>query len=516
MLGLGLVVAVIALLLAGTLYGLTAYRSTMGTFFSRLAEQDRAEHLRASIQRMDTKSGADELDRLLAAIEAAKADLQKYEDCLTDTVEHGRDPNNGAIERGYIDSLNKYFDGMEQRAQELRNEAVVRPNSGSTPLSDDPAIRSAINMAAQTANDLIEQIYAAYRQINEDARDHYQTSLWTAIVVSVGGVVLLVAMVRFFYRCLFAPIHALERGAGRLAGGDFEHAIEVHSGDELEDLANAFNNMTARLRDMYGDLARQVNERSRQLVRSERLVSVGFLAAGVSHEINNPLASIAFCSEALEQRLSALLAGTAAGLRDDDREVAAKYLKMIQQEAFRCKSITQRLLEFSRGGERSREPTELAEVVQSVLDVVEHLENRRGKSIVFHPQTRVVAWVNAQEIKSVVLNLVVNALDSMDEGGTLEIALSQRDGQARLEFADTGCGMTPEVLENIFEPFFTRSRTGKGTGLGLSISHRIISAHGGEIEAVSMGPGHGSTFTVCLPLKPADAAEIPKEEALAA
>ena len=94
------------------------------------------------------------------------------------------------------------------------------------------------------------------------------------------------------------------------------------------------------------------------------------------------------------------------------------------------------------------------------------------------------------------LNLVVNALDSMDEGGTLTISLGQRDGMAELIFKDTGCGMTAEVLENIFEPFFTRSRTGKGTGLGLTISHRIITQHGGEIEATSDGPGQGSTFIV--------------------
>ena len=90
-----------------------------------------------------------------------------------------------------------------------------------------------------------------------------------------------------------------------------------------------------------------------------------------------------------------------------------------------------------------------------------------------------------------VLNLVVNALDSMDEGGTLTIRLRQRDGMAEMDFTDTGCGMTQEVLENIFEPFFTRSRTGKGTGLGLTISHRIISQHGGEIEATSAGPEPG-------------------------
>jgi signal transduction histidine kinase len=315
-------------------------------------------------------------------------------------------------------------------------------------------------------------------------------------------------LLRFFYRWVFYPIRDLERGAGRIAEGDFEHRIEVNSGDEMEDLANAFNDMTGRLREMYRDLARQVNERSRQLVRSERLAGVGFLAAGVAHEINNPLASIAFCSEALERRLADVLAAAPRGTAQDtsDRATVAKYLKMIQQEAFRCKEITQRLLEFSRGGERHREPAELGELVQGVLDMVRHLPSCKAKKLVFQPAGRIVAPVNGQEVKSVVLNLVVNALDSMEEGGILTIVLGQRDGMAELIFADTGCGMTPEVLENIFEPFYTRSRTGKGTGLGLSISHRIINQHGGEIEAVSPGSNQGSTFIVRLPLSPAEPA----------
>src|SRR5205085_6941282 len=134
----------------------------------------------------------------------------------------------------------------------------------------------------------------------------------------------------FFYRWMFNPIRSLHQAAGRVAQGDFDHRIEVHSGDELQDLGDAFNDMTSRLQEMYRDLAHQVNERSRQLVRSERLASVGFLAAGVAHEINNPLASIAFCSEALESRLADALPQVTA-----DGEVITKYLKMIQQEAFR-------------------------------------------------------------------------------------------------------------------------------------------------------------------------------------
>ena len=162
-----------------------------------------------------------------------------------------------------------------------------------------------------------------------------------------------------------------------------------------------------------------------------------------------------------------------------------RYLKMIQQEALRCKDITQKLLDFSRTGERKREPTDLAELIKGVLEVAQHLPNCRGKNIAFDPDAYIVAPVNAQDLKSVILNLVVNALDSMDEGGRLTIRLSANETYAEMAFTDTGCGMAPEVLENIFEPFFTRSRTGKGTGLGLFISHQIIDQHGGTIEAAS-------------------------------
>jgi signal transduction histidine kinase len=192
---------------------------------------------------------------------------------------------------------------------------------------------------------------------------------------------------------------------------------------------------------------------------------------------------------------------------------------MIQEEAFRCKNITERLLAFSRTGEVRREPADLARLIQSVIDIAQHLPNSKGREIIFLtsaervPGGRIMAPVNAEEIKSVVLNLVVNALDSMEEGGKLEIRLSQRDAMAELQFTDTGCGMTQEVLENIFEPFFTRSRSGKGTGLGLTISHRIINQHGGELDASSAGPNQGSTFTVRLPVQIRESEPAPPPDA---
>jgi len=177
---------------------------------------------------------------------------------------------------------------------------------------------------------------------------------------------------------------------------------------------------------------------------------------------------------------------------------------MIQEEAFRCKSITERLLDFSRCADIQRERTDLAGLIQGVVEMIRHMGKYRGKTIVFQPREVVMAHIDSQEIKQVVLNLVVNALDSMDGSGTLRIDLRHADGMAEMVFTDDGCGMTPEVLENIFEPFFTRRRVGKGTGLGLSITHRIISQHQGEITATSAGEDKGSMFVVRLPARSPD------------
>src|SRR5262245_37678352 len=134
--------------------------------------------------------------------------------------------------------------------------------------------------------------------------------------------------------------------------------------------------------------------------------------------------------------------------------------------------------------------------------MIRHLGKYRGKQIVFQPREMVWAHVDPQEIKQVVLNLAVNALDCMEVGGTLRIDLRQTEGMAEMVFADDGCGMTLEILENIVETFVARRQRGKGTGLGLSITHRIISQHHGDISATSPGEGRGSTFTVLLPVRP--------------
>ncbi len=539
-LGLGLVVGIMAVLLTGSLKGLRSFNATLKSIDSKRAELGKAHDLEAALGDL-LGTGLQHIHLLREKIAAARAKLAEYEEQLDETLQLRRDPSGGFEELPRVAQLHNDFNNLDKAIEAVRGMVA----SGRQARQEEEYY-DAVKLLRQHAEELRETLHGELGDRIGEGKRYYRNSMILVIGTGALGLVLLVSLTRFTYLWIFHPVRELTRGARRVGQGDFAHRIEVRSNDEMEDLAGAFNDMTGRLHAMYSDLARQVNERSRQLVRSERLAGVGFLAAGVAHEINNPLASIAFCSEALESRLKEVADGglrvvdahgrsqaagvgarspdraLAAGARSGDRAPTAappadwatimKYLGMIQQEAFRCKEITQRLLEFSRGGERKREPTDLAEVMQAVLDMVQHLQNCKGKRIIFQPAGRLVAWVNAQEIKSVVLNLVVNALDSMDEGGTLTIALRQAAGKsaapadrvAELEFADTGCGMTEDVLENIFEPFFTRSRTGKGTGLGLSISHRVVSQHGGEIEATSRGPGQGSTFTVRVPVQPAE------------
>jgi signal transduction histidine kinase len=152
-------------------------------------------------------------------------------------------------------------------------------------------------------------------------------------------------------------------------------------------------------------------------------------------------------------------------------------------------------------GDLTCHEADLRELVQGVIDMVRHLGRYKDKQVDLADGEVVIASVNAQQIKQVVLNLITNGLDSLSPGGLLRIELHKRRGQAELVFEDNGCGMTPEVLRHLFEPFFTRRRNGQGIGLGLSITHRIVEDHGGHIEVHSDGPGQGSRFRVFLPIE---------------
>jgi signal transduction histidine kinase len=332
-------------------------------------------------------------------------------------------------------------------------------------------------------------------QTLSEARRHYRSHLGLVTGATVVVVVLFAGLVRYGYTGVFRPLQHLHRGALRVAQGDLSYRIKVASNDEVAELAESFNKMTARFQEIAADKDRQVRERSKQLVRSERLAGIGFLAAGVAHEINNPLSAIGMAAESLEYRLLAVLETLPA----QEAGVVREYLQMMQREAQRCQQITTRLLDFARGQNATRHRQDLTALVAEVLAMIAHMSKFRDRRIEFARSEPCWVEVNGPEIKQVILNLVANALESMDAGKLLKIDIQEQTDQVVLIFRDEGCGMTPEVLENLFDPFFTQRKDGKGTGLGLSISQRIVGDHGGTIEARSDGPDQGSTFVVHLP-----------------
>ncbi|HEY2251298.1 MAG TPA: HAMP domain-containing sensor histidine kinase [Planctomycetaceae bacterium] len=375
-----------------------------------------------------------------------------------------------------LGQLNETLDDREMRADAMRK-------------MQKEAIR-----ALTAARRIPDPVAGVHGRLAE-ARQVYRSALVAIWAASAIVLILFLGLLRSGYVWIFDPIRKLHQGARRVAQGDFNYRVELKSRDEMAELADAFNKMTCRFQEIAGDLDRQVQERSRQLVRSERLAGVGFLAAGVAHEINNPLSAIAMAGESLEGRILAHL----ELLDKDEAQVVLQYLRMIQDESFRCKEITGRLLDFSRGRDAVRESTDLAQTVSEVVAMAQFLSKYREKKIEFSNPGPCYAEVNGPEIKQVILNLVANGLDAVTRGGTLRISLHQQVDQLVCEFTDDGCGMTADVKENLFEPFFTNKQSSQGTGLGLSISHRIISQHGGTISATSPGPGLGSTFSVRLP-----------------
>lgn len=229
--------------------------------------------------------------------------------------------------------------------------------------------------------------------------------------------------------------------------------------------------------------------------RAEKLAAVGRLAAGVVHEINNPLATISACSEALETRVE-------EGVFGESEEVADlhEYLGLIRSEAFRCKSITNGLLDFSRGRTGNRFEIDILEVIKSSARLITH--QKRGDNIKIKLELdSEMSLVKADEgqIQQAIIALATNGIDAMPQGGTLTFRASSQHNRVVIEVQDTGIGIASEELSKIFEPFYTTKEVGKGTGLGLAVCYGIITEHGGRVS-VRSNVGVGTTFSIYLPI----------------
>lgn len=318
---------------------------------------------------------------------------------------------------------------------------------------------------------------------------------------------------------VYVPLRDLEAGAKRLATGDLEQSIPVRSADEFGEVAAAFNAMTIALRGSRRELTewghkleQKVEERTRKLraaeagaAEREKLASVGLLAAGIAHELNNPLTGILTFSHMIRKKLP-------EGSQD------AEDLDLVIRETKRCATIIRRLLDFARQRPPEKKFTDLNHIIADTVRLVERPANLHDIQITLDldpdlPQV----WIDEDLVKQVVMNVLVNAQHAIADKGTITVRSRRAPPppspdpgaptvpMVEVSITDTGCGIPAADLKRIFDPFFTSKGVGKGTGLGLSVSHGIVAAHGGAIEVQST-PGEGSTFRITLPMEPPAAA----------
>ncbi len=309
-----------------------------------------------------------------------------------------------------------------------------------------------------------------------------EQALRVFLLLSVGALVLACFVSYWLLDSIMKPLKALIAGTEKVRAGGLLQDIKIdRSPPEIEVLVKAFNRMQGAIRERR----RQNQEK---LMRSDRLAMIGQLAAGVAHEINNPLASILLFSRLVAQQVPV-----------DGR--AKENLDRIEKETKRCHSIVQSLLDFSRQREPSAEPVDVNGLLDSTLQLFagQHMFHNIEVVKKYAADLKTIQ-ADPSQLQQVFMNVILNAIDAMSEKGrlTIETGNSDEDGSIEIRITDTGCGIPPESMDRIFDPFFTTKGVGHGTGLGLSVSYGIIQRHDGDI-AVSSSPESGSMFTITLP-----------------
>ena len=320
------------------------------------------------------------------------------------------------------------------------------------------------------------------------------------------GILLLAGAVGLFVRgMIIRPLGEIARATERVAHGDLDQPIPVPRSDEIGRLASSFNAMTASLRQARADLEhlnanleRQVEERSAalknaqaQLIQSEKMSSLGKLAASVAHEINNPLAGILTYAKLL------IRMHEEGELSDQARDRAVRNLRLVERETERCTAIVRNLLDFARQRPPSLKGIDVSAVVAEALSLLGHRLQMQNVELVKDLAPMPPVLGDFGQLRQSFVNIALNACEAMNGGGKLTVTTRPAGAMVELKMTDTGPGIAPEHLSRILDPFFTTKE--KGTGLGLSVVYGIIERHGGTLE-VESHVGQGTTVIVRLPV----------------
>jgi two-component system NtrC family sensor kinase len=333
------------------------------------------------------------------------------------------------------------------------------------------------------AGDVIGILYVGI--LEQRFVDMKRNAILIFLGITIAGSLGALIIAYFLATDLMKPIRRLVEASHELSKGNFAYRIEPVSKSELGELEKTFNFMASSLKERDDELKEQTQ---RQLLQSEKLASVGRLAAGVAHQINNPLTGVLTYSSLLLRKKP-----------EDDPE--REDLQVIVDETMRCREIVRGLLGFSKQTEPQKHAVDMNSIIKNALFLTKNQALINNVKVIteLHEQLPQIV-VDGTQIQEVFLNIILNAIDAMPKGGELHVSSTMKEDQfVQIRFADTGYGISPEHLDKIFDPFFTTKDASKGTGLGLAVAYGIIEKHRGKIWMESE-VGRGATCIIDLPV----------------
>ena len=378
-----------------------------------------------------------------------------------------------------------------------------------TPIENQPSCSTAECHAHPAEQQVLGVLDTNVSLARADA-DLRQSSLRMGAYTVFAVMLIAVLTGIFVWRMVHIPVKKLTAGTERLAHGQLGYQLDIVSRDELGELALSFNQMSRQLREAHEeadewarllearveDKTRELKHAHQQVMQSEKMASIGKLAATVAHEINNPLSGILTYAKLLRKWLDR------GGWDEQRRDEVRGSLELIESESRRCGEIVRNLLTFSRSSPMNLQWADLNQVVDRCVRLVQHQTELNNVQL----QTQLAedlpqVQCDAAQIEQLLLALIMNAVDALPHGGNLWVRsrMVPEIGAVQLDVQDDGVGIPESILPNLFEPFFTTKERGHGVGLGLAISKGIVERHRGRID-VDSKPGQGTRFTITLPV----------------
>lgn len=438
----------------------------------------------------------------------ARLTLVETADDMTNTIlEVRRYEKNFLLyrDRDDFNELRKYLGILNKDIDNIKSEIIIEIGSDDfkimrRAIADYEHLITAIarNGGAKDAEEKMRvtarEIQSFTQNLSKKERFKISTTITTSINLLLFALLLIITLGTVINvklaTSIATPIRTLEKIAKKIAEGDFSETIEVKGKDELASLETAFNQMEDKLKNALGSLElaiTKLREKQAQLVEAEKLAAVGKLAAGIAHEINNPLTSVLTFSHLILEQCP----------KDDPR---CKTLKMMVRETERARNIVRQLLNFGREVIIKPEKINVNRPVGEIIDSLIAQEAFKDISLkVDLAENLPDSYADPAQIGQVVLNMALNAIHAITPPGTIEISTRAKDRYVEIIFCDTGQGIPEKHLNKIFDPFFTTKDSSKGTGLGLAVSYGIIKKHDGDIAVMST-VGKGTTFIVRLPV----------------